>query len=71
MHIDCEREVIDYETDNPTRYYMDFIVRFSAIGTAIAAQRPNHVIPSPTPTLTLTDLRPGQRGETRELTVRE
>ena len=71
MHIDCEREVIDYETDNPTRYYMDFIVRFSAIGTAIAAQRPDHVIPSPTPTLTLTDLRPGQRGETRELTVRE
>src|SRR5712691_3572668 len=71
MHIDCEREVIDYETDNPTRYYMDLLVRFSAVGTAIAAQRPDHVIPSPTPTLTLTDLRPGQRGETRELTVRE
>ncbi len=71
MHIDCEREVIEYETDNPTRYYMDLSVRFSAIGTAIAAQRPDHVIPSPTPTLTLTDLRPGQRGATRELTVRE
>jgi uncharacterized protein YbjQ (UPF0145 family) len=70
MHIDCERTVIDYETDNPARYYMDLLVRFSAVGTAIAAQRADHIIPSPTPTLTLIDLRPGQRGETRELTVR-
>jgi uncharacterized protein YbjQ (UPF0145 family) len=71
MHLDCDRRVMEYETDNPTRYYLDFYVHFSAIGTAIAAQRQDHTIPKPIPALTLTDLRPGQRGETRELTIRE
>ena len=71
MHIDYDRDVVEYETDNPTRYYMDLFVHFSAIGTAITAQRKDHVIPAPKPALSFTDLRPGQRGETRELTIRE
>ncbi len=74
MHIDCEREAIEYEQERehyPTLYYMDYSVRFSAIGTAITAQRPSHVIPPPRPTLTFTDLRPGRSGETQELTLEE
>jgi uncharacterized protein YbjQ (UPF0145 family) len=71
MHIDCNRNIIEYETDNPNRYYLDLAVQFSVIGTAITAQRQDHVIQSPKPTLSFTDLRPGQRGETQELTVRE
>ena len=71
MHIDYDRRVEEYETDNPTRYYLDLFVHFSAIGTAIRAQKQDHVIPKPQLTLSFTDLRPGQRGETRELTIRE
>jgi len=71
MHIDYDRNIDEYETDNPTRYYLDLFVHFSAIGTAIRAQRQDHVIPKPRLTLSFTDLRPGQRGETRELTIRE
>ncbi len=70
VHIGCDRNIIEYETDKPVRYYMDLCVRFSIIGTAITAQRPDHVIPSPRPTLTLTDLRPGRYGATQELTMR-
>ena len=71
MHIDYDRNVQEYETDNPTRYYLDLFVHFSVIGTAIRAQKQDHVIPKPQLTLSFTDLRPGQRGETRELTIRE
>ena len=71
MHIDYDRNVQEYETDNPTRYYLDLFVHFSVIGTAIGAQKQDHVIPKPQLTLSFTDLRPGQRGETRELTIRE
>lgn len=74
MHIGCDRRVIEYELEReryPTQYFLDLAVQFSAVGTAISAQRPDHVIPPPQSTLTLTDLRPGQRGETRELTIRE
>jgi len=71
MHIDYDRKVHEYETDNPTRYYLDLFVHFSVIGTAIRAQKQDHVIPKPQLTLSFTDLRPGQRGETRELTIRE
>ena len=71
MHIDYDRNIDEYETDNPTRYYLDLFVHFSVIGTAIRAQKQDHVIPKPQLTLSFTDLRPGQRGETRELTIRE
>ncbi len=74
MHIDCRREVIEYEQERenyPTQYYMDLSIHFSAIGTAITAQRKDHVIASPKPTLTFTDLRMGRRGETSELTISE
>lgn len=69
MHIHSNRRLIEQES-NETKY-LDFSVQFSAIGTAISALRKDHVIPAPQPTLTFTDLRPGQRGETRELTIRE
>jgi uncharacterized protein YbjQ (UPF0145 family) len=74
MHIDSEREAIEYELERehyPTEYFMDYSIRLFAIGTAITAQRPDHVIPPPRPTLTFTDLRPGYSGETRELTLEE
>jgi uncharacterized protein YbjQ (UPF0145 family) len=71
MHIDYNRKVEEYETENPSRYYLDLFVHFSVIGTAIRAQKQDHVIPEPKLTLSFTDLRPGQRGETRELTISE
>jgi hypothetical protein len=69
MHIHNQRSVNEYEA-NETKY-LDFSVHFAAIGTAITALRKEHTIPKPVPTLTFTDLRPGSRGETRELTIRE
>ncbi len=71
MHIDYNRNIEEYETENPSRYYLDLFVHFSVIGTAIRAQKQDHVIPEPKLTLSFTDLRPGQRGETRELTISE
>jgi uncharacterized protein YbjQ (UPF0145 family) len=71
MHIDYNRNIQEYETENPSRYYLDLFVHFSVIGTAIRAQKQDHVIPEPKLTLSFTDLRPGQRGETRELTISE
>ncbi len=74
MHIENTRNVIEYEQERenyPTQYYMDLNVHFAAIGTAIIATKKDHVIPTPQPTLTFTDLRPGRRGETQELTLRD
>ncbi len=68
MHIYSNRRLIEQES-NETKY-MDFSVQFSAVGTAINALRKDHVIPAPQPTLTFTDLRPGRRGETSELTIK-
>ena len=73
MHIECEREAVTYQEDgyrNATPPYLALWVQFSVVGTAITAQKANHVIPSPKPTLTLTDLRPGRYGQTRELTIK-
>jgi len=66
MHIHCKRRVIAHESND-----IKFTVQFSAIGTAITAQKKDHIIPTVQPTLSFSDLRPGQRGETRELTIRE
>ena len=74
MHIENSRNIIEYEQERenyPTQYYMDLNVHFAAIGTAIIATKKDHVIPPPKPTLTFTDLRPGRRGETQELTLRD
>lgn len=69
MHINCTRKVSESESSGSR--YMDFSVQFSAIGTAITALRKDHIIPAPQPTLSFTDLRPGKRGETRELTIQD
>ncbi len=66
MHITCERKLEEEE-----RNRLSLWVRFSVVGTAIGTQKGNHVIPKPRPTLSLTDLRPGRRGETRELTLQK
>jgi len=71
MHIGFDRQENEYERENDPTTYRDLMIHFSAIGTAIIARRPDHVIPSPKLTLTFTDLRPGRRGEVRELTFRE
>ena len=70
VHIGYNKQLQEYESEQ-TGTHRDLFVHFSVVGTAITAQRKDHVIPSPKPTLTFTDLRPGQRGETRELTIRE
>jgi uncharacterized protein YbjQ (UPF0145 family) len=70
MHIENDRQVIEYETDNPSRRYMDLSIHFAVLGTSIIAVKKDHVIPAPQPTLTLTDLRPGYYGQNRELTFR-
>lgn len=69
MHIGCNRKVTESEANGAQ--YLDFSVQFSIIGTAITALRKDHVIPKPEPTLSFTDLRPGRRGETRELTIKD
>ncbi|MEO8953926.1 MAG: heavy metal-binding domain-containing protein [Ktedonobacteraceae bacterium] len=66
MHIHCKRTVMAHESND-----IKLIVQFSAIGTAITEQKRDHVIPTVQPTLSFTDLRPGQHGETRELIIRE
>jgi uncharacterized protein YbjQ (UPF0145 family) len=71
MHIDNDRSIQEYETDNPTRYYLDLFVHFSVVGTAIIAHKKDHIIPTPKPTLVFTDLRPGRYGQNRELTFKD
>jgi uncharacterized protein YbjQ (UPF0145 family) len=66
MHIHSKRSVIAHERND-----FKLTVQFSAIGTAVTERKKDHVIPTIQPTLSFTDLRPGQRGETRELTIRE
>jgi uncharacterized protein YbjQ (UPF0145 family) len=70
MHIENERSIQEYETDNPSRKYLDLYVHFSVLGTAIIAVKKDHVIPSPRPALVLTDLRPGRYGQNQEFTFR-
>ncbi|HEX7733257.1 MAG TPA: heavy metal-binding domain-containing protein [Ktedonobacteraceae bacterium] len=71
MHIENDRQVSEYETDNPSRKFMDLYIHFAVLGTSIIAVKKDHVIPSPKPTLTFTDLRPGRYGQNQELTFRE
>src|SRR5712692_1730277 len=66
MHINFAREVIEYETEY-SGPHLDLSVQLSVVGTAITAQRPDHVIPPPKPTLSFTDLRPGRYGQTSEV----
>jgi uncharacterized protein YbjQ (UPF0145 family) len=71
MHIENDRQVSDYETENPPRKFMDLYIHFAVLGTSIIAVKKDHVIPKPQPTLTFTDLRPGRYGQNQELTFRE
>ena len=70
MHIENKREIIEYEMENPSRKFLDLFVHFSAVGTSIIALKKDHVITTPKPTLTFTDLRPGRYGQNRELTFK-
>jgi uncharacterized protein YbjQ (UPF0145 family) len=70
VHIGYYKQMYEYESEPTHTTYRDLYVHFSVVGTAITAQRKDHIIPPPKPTLTFTDLRPGSRGETRELTIR-
>lgn len=71
MHIENDRQVSEYETDNPRRKYMDLYVHFAVLGTSIISVKKDHIIPTPTPGLTFTDLRPGRYGQNQELTFRD
>jgi len=70
MHITNERKIYEYETDNPKSQYLDLFVHFGVVGTAITTIKKDHVIPKLTPTLSLTDLRPGRYGQVSELTFK-
>jgi uncharacterized protein YbjQ (UPF0145 family) len=71
IHIENDRRVSEYETDNPQRKYMDLYVHFAILGTSIISVKKDHVITTPKQGLTLTDLRPGRFGQNKELTFRE
>ena len=71
VHVDFNKQENEYEREHDPTTYRDLFIHFSVVGTAIVSRRPDHVIPSPKPTLTFTDLRPGRRGETTELTIRK
>lgn len=68
MHIENDRRIAEYETDNPRQNYLDLFVHFAVVGTAIIARKKDHTIPTPQATLMFTDLRPGRYGQNRELT---
>jgi uncharacterized protein YbjQ (UPF0145 family) len=57
MHIDFDKRENEYEREHDPTRYRDLFINFAAVGTAIISRRPDHVIPSPKPTLTFTDLR--------------
>jgi uncharacterized protein YbjQ (UPF0145 family) len=71
IHVENDRRVSEYETDNPQRKYMDLYVHFAILGTSIISVKKDHVITTPKQGLTLTDLRPGRFGQNKELTFRE
>ena len=71
MHIENDRQIHEYETDNPSRKYLDLYVHFAVLGTAIISVKKDHDIPSPQATLTLTDLRLTNDAAAQELTFRE
>lgn len=70
MHIDNNRRIVEYETENPSARYLDLFVHFAVVGTAITAVKKDHIIPTPKPALTFTDLRPGRYRQNQELTFR-
>jgi len=57
MHISFDKRENEYEREQDPTKYRDLFINFAAVGTAIISRRPDHVIPSPKPTLTFTDLR--------------
>ncbi len=57
MHISFDKRENEYEREHDPTSYRDLFINFAAVGTAIISRRPDHVIPSPKPTLTFTDLR--------------
>jgi uncharacterized protein YbjQ (UPF0145 family) len=57
MHISFDKRENEYEREHDPTKYRDLFINFAAVGTAIISRRPDHVIPSPKPTLTFTDLR--------------
>jgi uncharacterized protein YbjQ (UPF0145 family) len=73
MHIENDRRIIEYETDNPQAKYLDLSTHFAVIGTAIVVAEKDHATTNVVPrsALTFTDLRPGRYGQNRELTFRE
>lgn len=71
MHINNDRHVSEYETDNPRRKFLDLYVHFAVLGTSIISVKNEHIIQSPQQGLTLTDLRPGRFGQNQELTFRD
>lgn len=71
MQVEMEREIVEYETEEPKTKSLDLTVHFAAIGTAIRTLKKDQRIPAPQSTLILTDLRPGYYKQDRELTFNE
>ena len=69
MHLELDKALDEQEVND--QKYLNFFVHFAALGTAITAQKKDHVIPAPLATLSFTDLRQDRYDETRELTVNE
>ena len=69
MHIDNQRQIMEYDTEQPPLNTLISLYIFRGWHCYYIVKK-DHVIPTPKPTLTLTDLRPGRYGQKRELTFR-
>lgn len=70
MQVDMDREIHEYDAEDSkgSSKSLNLIVHFAAVGTAIRMLKTGRSVQPPTPTLVLTDLRPGRYGQNRELT---
>lgn len=71
MHIENDRQISEYETDNPQRKFLDLTIHFAVLGTSIISLKKDHTTPAPKQGLAMIDLRPGRLGQNKELTFRD
>lgn len=71
MQVEMDREITEYENEEPKAKSLELAVHFAVIGTGIIAVKKDQRIPAPSPMLTFTDLRPGRYRQDRELTFSE
>lgn len=71
VQVEIEREMSEYETEEPRGKSLGLTVHFAVIGTAILGKKKSQAMPIPQSTLTLTKLRPEPSKQDQELTLNE